>query len=150
MVKAKTIGGVVAGIGVGAGQTYALRRWGDPKYRITKLGKFGQISVLTGFVAGIPAAVLGICGMVLGKGPLKRSELLAPLCASYGVTAISGAAMGLVFPVENVAAAGTARVIAGQQPARATVRVAAPAAVQAVAPVTVAPAVPTAPAVAFM
>jgi len=95
---AKKVSGIAVGIGVGAGQTYVLRKWVDPKYQVKRLKRFGQISVLTDIIAGVPAAALGIAGF-FGKGPLKRSDFVGPLAACYGASSVTGAVLGLIYPV---------------------------------------------------
>ena len=95
---AKKVSGIVIGIGGSAGQTYVLRKWVDPKYQVKQLKRFGQISVLTNIIAGVPAAALGIAGF-FGKGPLKRSDFVGPLAACYGASSVTGAVLGLIYPV---------------------------------------------------
>ncbi len=114
---AKTVGGIATGIGAGAGQTFLLRKKVDPEHQIKKLKKFGQISVLAGMAAGVPAMTLGIAGVVFDKGPLRRSGFMGPLAASYGASATSGAVLGLVYPIPapEGAAAARARVGTGTQ-----------------------------------
>lgn len=108
MVKAKEVVGVSGGIGIGAVETYVMRKYVDKKYGVKKLGRFGQVSVLVNLATGIPTLVLGVAGM-LGKGPLKRSDLLKWSMSAYGTTATAGGILGAVYPVEGAYATVAAR-----------------------------------------
>lgn len=100
MVKAKEVVGVSGGIGIGAVDTFLMRKYVDKKYGVKKLGRFGQASVLVNLVTGIPTLVLGVAG-IFGKGPLKRSDLLKYTMSAYGTTATAGGILGAVVPVEG-------------------------------------------------
>ena len=107
MVEAKEVIGVSGGIGIGAVDTYLLRRYVDKKYGVKKLKRFGQPSVLVNLVTGIPTLALGVAGM-FDKGPVKDSDSLKMAVTSYGVTAIAGAVFGMVSPVEGAHATAVA------------------------------------------
>lgn len=100
MVEAKEVIGVSGGIGIGAVDTYLLRKYADTKYGVKKLKRFGQPSVLVNLVTGIPTLALGVAGM-FDKGPVKDSDSLKMAVGSYGVTAIAGAVFGMVSPIED-------------------------------------------------
>ena len=108
MVKAKEVVGVSGSIGIGAVETYVMRKYVDKKYGVKKLGRFGQPSVLVNLATGIPTLVLGVAGM-FGKGPLKRSDLLKYIMSAYGTTATAGGILGAVFPVEGAYATVAAK-----------------------------------------
>ena len=116
MVEAKEVVGVSSGIGIGVADTYLMRRYVDKKYGVKKLGRFGQVSVLVNLVTGIPTLVLGVAG-ILGKGPLKRSDLVKYLMGSYGTAATAGGVLGVVFPVEGAYATTVkgVRLVAGER-----------------------------------
>lgn len=141
MIKAKEVVGVSGGIGIGAVDTFLLRKYVDPKYGVKKLKRFGQASVLVNLATGIPSLVLGIAGM-LGKGPLKRNDLLKWSMSAYGTTATTGAVLGLVFPVEGAYATTVA---AKQAAVLGRVELGVPSVTAPAAAVEVPAAVPTVP-----
>lgn len=107
MVEAKEVIGVSGSIGIGAVDTYLLRRYADKKYGVKKLKRFGQPSVLVNLATGIPVLALGVAGM-FDKGPSKNSEVLKEAMVAYGVTAVTGAGLGVAFPVEGAHATAVA------------------------------------------
>lgn len=108
MVKAKEVVGVSGGIGIGAVDTFLMRKYVDKKYGVKKLKRFGQASVLVNLATGIPTLVLGVAGM-FEKGPLKRSDLLKWSMSAYGTAATAGGVLGIVFPVEGAYATVAAK-----------------------------------------
>jgi len=100
-METKSIAGYGLGAGVSTAGVYISRKYLDPKYKVDRFGKFGQPTTLIGITAGAPSLLLGIAGEIFGKGPLRGKAFLAPFATSFGATAVTGAMLSLLFPVEK-------------------------------------------------
>lgn len=115
-METKDMGAGIAGVGIGAGQTYVLRKYVDATPLVASFGNWGYPSALVGVVGGIIGAGLGVPGL-MGKGPLARNKTVATALAGYGLTALAGGIYSGMNPVV-VAARAPVRVAAARVPTR--------------------------------